>query len=134
MLELNFSVSSPFQTVQTTKEDYFEGFVYEVTPSFMRDFLLSPCRPSDPAIVRTLHKVTGRWTSFIAFDGQTTHFDNIHLYEMSNEVHPLFSDCSYREDINYLKKKKLETAQAKKEELEEQQRSDRLLREETLPE
>eukprot|EP01023_Acetabularia_acetabulum_P052621 TRINITY_DN5844_c0_g1_i10.p1 TRINITY_DN5844_c0_g1~~TRINITY_DN5844_c0_g1_i10.p1 ORF type:complete len:276 (-),score=47.89 TRINITY_DN5844_c0_g1_i10:1663-2439(-) len=80
---------------------------------------------------KVLSSFTGSWCSHLDFDGErfwTLKKERFFEWIPDNKENRLPSDCSFREDLMYLRQGDQETAQIWKTKLEEKQRADRKLR------
>jgi hypothetical protein len=111
--------------------DYFEGTIWEVRQDFMAKFFGTKRRePNEKERVRSLGKVSGRWSKSVFHDGvEIFSFDRELPLAIEHESAPLPSDSNWRDDIEYRRRNQTTRAQIEKERLEVQQRMDRKLRE-----
>ena len=110
-IEDGFFSSSP------EPQDYFHGFIYQVTPEFEVFFNESSSKlyPEEKHIIRKVASFDGIWNSYVRMDNEeVVNFmtDLPYIFEYQN--HPIPSDSRYREDRRELIKGDLEKAQEEK--------------------
>jgi len=118
-----------FTTSKTVSKDKVEGIIY--IPKEGGEFSGSERRVSELKDIKTeIARIKGSWFENVAInDVNYWHVDKIMPLKIILPKNPLPSDCRYREDMIYLRRKNVSYADAWKDALEIRQRQDRAQRE-----
>lgn len=98
---------------QSHPSDWFEGTIVKTSPAFVKKFRSNKKKegPSKGEIAQVIATVNGQVTQSTRINGVEYYkVEKSYPFVLEHEPYPLNSNCNYREDVAYFRKKDLDRA------------------------